>query len=204
MSEATLMHARPDPAFPEPAAARAAALIRQVLARAPVEEDAGHAENTLHWLLRLDPAADAALRLAALAHDIERARARRLRRQRFASYDDFKARHAEIGARITRRLLHVAGVEESVREEACRLVRRHEVGGDPRSDLLKDADSLSYFDHNLPYYYRREGWEETLRRARWGYSRLSARARAHYDQITPASEQLRQLLVEARRLEQPC
>lgn len=180
--------------FPSPAHARAAALIREVLARAPVEEDAGHAENTLHWLLRLAPAADPALRLAALAHDIERARETRLRREQFADYDEFKARHARVGAWICHRLLRRAGVEAELRWEVARLIRRHESGGDARSDLLKDADSLSYFDHNLIYYYRREGWEETLRRARWGYRRLSPRARRYFRRISPEQAELRRLL----------
>ena len=52
------------------------------------------------------------------------------------------------------------------------------MGGDPRSDLLKDADSLSYFDVNLPLYFERNGWQETHRRCVWGYRRLSERARS--------------------------
>ncbi len=49
------------------------------------------------------------------------------------------------------------GVDDSVIEEACRLVTLHEVGGDNRSDLIKDADSTSYFEVNMPLYYQREG-----------------------------------------------
>jgi hypothetical protein len=49
------------------------------------------------------------------------------------------------------------------------LVTLHEVGGEPRSDLLKDADNISYFEVNMPIYYQREGWEETRRRCSWGY-----------------------------------
>ncbi len=49
-------------------------------------------------------------------------------------------------------------------------------GGDLRSDLLKDADSLSYFDVNLPLYFERNGWKETHGRCAWGYLRLSPRA----------------------------
>ena len=39
-------------------------------------------------------------------------------------------------------------------DEVSRLVEVHEVGGDPRSDLLKDADSISYFDVNLQPIYK--------------------------------------------------
>ncbi|HEY9280503.1 MAG TPA: DUF4202 family protein [Eoetvoesiella sp.] len=174
--------------------------IRDILATSPVPEDPGHAENTLQWLLRLAPNADDALRLAALAHDIERARPSRLRREQFDDYDAFKAQHAETGARIASEILTESGIEPALRIEVCRLISRHEIGGDPRSDLLKDADSLSYFDHNLPLYFAREGWEETLRRARWGYQRLSMRARDHYDDIRHENPALQRLIAEARCL----
>src|SRR5690625_3768004 len=174
--------------------ARAKQLLRTRIAASPVPEDPGHAENTLYWLLQLDPEADQALRLAALAHDIERAREDRLQRHDWTDYDAFKAAHAAIGADITRKILLEAGMEPELREEVCRLVSRHESGGDPRSDLLKDADSLSYFDHNLPFYFQREGWNETLRRARWGYQRLSPRARNYYPKIEADSEELGRLL----------
>ncbi len=155
----------------------AEARVRARLVCSEVPEDPGHAENTLAWLLKLDPDADEALRIAALAHDIDRATPERVRREDFDDYDAFKAAHARRGARLLRGILEDCGVETAVLEEACRLVERHEFGGDPRSDLLKDADSLSYFDVNLPHYYAREGEAETLRRCRWGIQRLSHRAR---------------------------
>lgn len=177
---------------------RAKGMLRQRIAASPVPEDPGHAENTLYWLLQLEPTAGPALRLAAIAHDIERAREDRLRRHEWPDYDAFKAEHAAIGAQIAAGILQAAGVEPDLRDEVARLVSRHEVGGDSSSDLLRDADSLSYFDHNLPFYYEREGWEETLRRARWGYQRLSPRARRYYSKIRPDSAELRLLLLQAK------
>jgi len=181
-----------------PAVNRAAALIRQVIADSPVPEDSGHAENTLHWLLRMRPKANDALRLAALAHDIERAREDRFQRHQFSDYDSFKQAHAQKSADITDAILAHAGVTFELRRVVHQLIQRHETGGDPDSDLLKDADSLSYFDHNLGAYYSREGYAETLRRARWGYRRLSARARKYYGHIRHEDETLNRLLEEAR------
>ncbi len=151
--------------------------IREFIRHSRVPEDPMHAENTLAWLVRLDPMADEALRLAALAHDIDRAAPDGVRREDFADYDAFKQAHAEHGARLLHRLLERCDVPEAVTAEACRLVRLHEVGGDPRADLLRDADSLSYFDVNLPLYHAREGDDETLRRCIWGIRRLSPHAR---------------------------
>ena len=91
-------------------------------------------------------------------------------------------------------------------DEACRLVVRHEVGGDYRADLLKDADSISYFEVNLPFYHEREGWEETKRRSIWGYRRLSVRGREIAKSMTYDDEALTRLL--KRRFEKlaakPC
>jgi hypothetical protein len=171
--------------------------IRLIVADSRVPEDPHHADNTLEWLLRLEPDAGEALQLAALAHDIDRAIEEvKVRRADFDDYDAFKAAHARNGAEILRSVLTACGVERTIVEEACRLVELHEVGGDPGSDLLKDADSISYFDVNLPLYYQREGWAETKRRSLWGYRRLSARARKIVENISYEEEVLTRLLRE--------
>lgn len=170
---------------------KAYALVRTQLRLSDVPEDPGHAENTLEWLLHLHPEADDALRLAALAHDIERSRPDRLRRQDFDDYDEFKAMHAAMGARMAAGIFREAGIDQEVKEEACRLIRLHESGGDERSDLLKDADSISFFDHNLQAYFHREGVTEALRRARWGFGRLSSRGRHYVAQIHYEHPELR-------------
>ncbi len=144
--------------------------------RSSVPEDPAHARNTLEWVLRLWPGADPAMRLAALAHDIDRASTDKVRRCDYADYDSFKAAHARHGAQILCSLLSVYTFSRATVDEACRLVCLHEVGGDPRADLLRDADSLSYFETNLPLYFQREGEAETLRRCTWGVKRLSAGA----------------------------
>ena len=183
--------------------ARAEARIRAFIAGSAVPEDPAHADNTVEWLLRLRPGADAALHLAALGHDIDRAAPDKVRREDFDDYDAFKAAHAEHGAAILGGLLARCGVPAAVRDEACRLVRAHEVGGDPRADLLKDADSLSYFEVNLPLYYRREGRNETLRRCVWGIRRLSPRARRMLEHGRFIDSRLVDLVQEALRLAGP-
>ncbi len=171
--------------------------IRVVIAGSRVPEDPRHADNTLEWLLRLEPNADQALQLAALAHDIDRAdEVRKIKRADFDDYDAFKFAHARNGAEILRSILNACGVSGDIVEEACRLVEVHETGGDPCSDLLKDADSISYFDVNLPLYYQREGWAETKRRSLWGYRRLSARGKELVNKICYQDETLMQLLRE--------
>ncbi|GAH13051.1 unnamed protein product, partial [marine sediment metagenome] len=172
--------------------------IRSVISKSGVSEDPVHAENVLEWVLKLKPDADEALQIAALAHDIDRAdKRRKVCRSYFNDYNAFKAAHANNSAMILKEILHKCRVEQSIIDESCRLVERHEVGGDPRSDLLKDADSISYFEVNMPLYFQREGYEETLKRCIWGYRRLSPNLKMLCRNITYPQHSLVKILKEA-------
>ena len=177
---------------------RARLRIAEVIAGSSVPEDPRHSRNTLEWLLRLAPDADAALQLAALGHDIDRAvSTRKVQRADFDDYDAFKAAHARNGAEILVEILRESGVrEESLTREVQHLVCRHEVGGDRHADLLVDADSISYFDVNLPLYHARHSRKETLRRCLWGYERLSPRARSIVAKLRQPDEELEALMAE--------
>jgi len=172
--------------------------IRAVISKSSVPEDPIHAENVLQWLLKLKPDADGTSQIAALAHDIDRADERRkIQRSDFSDYNQFKAAHANNSAKILKEILHNCQVEQSVVDEACRLVERHEIGGDPFSDLLKDADSISFFEVNMPLYFQREGYEETLKRCIWGYKRLSPKMKEICQNITYSHYLLVKILKKA-------
>lgn len=171
--------------------------IRAIILKSSVPEDPRHADNVLEWLLKLKPDADEALQIAALAHDIDRAdEKRKIQRADFDDYDQFKAVHANNSARILKEILYECQVGQSIIDEACRLVERHEIGGEPRSDLLKDADSISYFEVNMPLYFQREGYEETLNRCIWGYQRLSPKMKEICQNITYSHDLLDNILKE--------
>jgi len=153
---------------------RAKRAIRARIGKSLVPEDPVHAENVLKWVKKLKGNPGQALVLAALAHDIDRADEKlKVQRSDFTDYDLFKAAHAENSAKILRKILQDCQIKPFVIDEACNLVKRHETGGTFDSDLLKDADSLSFFEVNLPLYFKRQGYKETLRRCVWGYRRLS-------------------------------
>jgi len=169
--------------------------IKDIITGSQVPEDPYHAENTLDWLLRLKPDADDALQIAALGHDIERAiKERKVHQKDFKDYDSFKAAHARNSAIILKEIMDECGIDFELADEVYRLVSRHEVGGDPRSNLLKDADAISYFYTNLPLYYNRNGREKALERSIWGYRRLSRKRRQIVERIDYSNEVLNQLL----------
>lgn len=181
----------------------ALAALRPLLAASPVPEDAGHAPDVEAWLLKIRPQAkdDWALRLAAWAHDLERALPdeQRVRREDFADYDDFKAAHAGNSARAAAALLRQAEAPAEVIRDVTWLIIRHEKGaGDARLIALRDADSLSFFSHNLAHYLAREGEAEALRRMRWGRSRLSPHGRRLLAAYRPSEPKLQQLLDRLR------
>jgi hypothetical protein len=122
--------------------------------------NARHLLRTRDWVNELDPAADEALLVAALTHDIERREpgGPRLdpRRQR---WDDaaYLREHSDRSARMVEAWLESAGASPLVRARVSELIRHHETGGFPSADCLQAADSLSFLEVNAG---RARAWVE--------------------------------------------
>ncbi len=169
--------------------------IKQIISGSSVPEDPVHAENTVRWVKRLKPDAGESLLVAALGHDIERAiEGRKVRRSWYSDYDEFKKAHALNSARILKELMTSYGINQELIEDVHFLVLLHETGGDPTADILRDADAISFFDVNLPHYYEREGFDNTIKRVFWGYSRISEKNRHFLRQIKVQDKKLREIL----------
>lgn len=169
--------------------------IEDVIALSAVPEDPPHSKNVLRWILKLDPKADRALQIAALGHDIERAfKDRKVKRQDYKNYDQFKEAHAQNSVVILKEIMTECHLDEKIRDDVCQLVRRHETGGNERTDLLKNADAISFFEVNLPLYYARNNSEEVQRRCLWGLKRLSLRLKKVVAGFSYKNEQLASLM----------
>jgi hypothetical protein len=145
-----------------------------------VRADYLHALDTWQWTLRLDPAAGAALQMAALLHDIERLESEADARveHRAPDYVRFKTRHAHRGARMAYDVLESCGVESAVRDQTTLLVRDHESpGDDPDRALLNDADALSFFSRNSAGYADYFGPAQTRRKIAYTLGRMRGAAR---------------------------
>lgn len=152
--------------------------IMEIIKKSSNPEDPIHARNTLEWMIKLEPQADEALKIAALGHDIERAISKRkIKRENYTKYEEFKKAHALNSAEVLSKLMGIFKVKKELREEIFYLVCHHETGGNKRANLLKNADSLSFFQVNLPYYFIRNNLDETKKRCKWGYRRLPANLR---------------------------
>lgn len=167
--------------------------ILEIISHSPVPEDLEHAQNTLYWLLKIYPEADSSLKIAALGHDIERSVPERIKRENFEDFDEFKKAHALRSAEILKNILVEFNCPENIVDKVYDLVKKHEHGGDFKSDILKDADSLSFFDTNIKYFYKREGFQKTLERAIWGIKRLSPQAKEFFISLNPSDENLKKI-----------
>lgn len=143
-----------------------------------------HFLRTVHWLNVLQPDADEALLIAAVAHDIERAF------RNHEAYDKIKNHgsgyrshehltyHQEEGARIIIEYLEQMGVDQKTVERVRMLVSRHEIGGNDDQNLLKDADSISFFENNVGYFLTQRVRETGIRKVRdkfdWMYQRITS------------------------------
>ena len=160
------------------------ARIRDIIWKSEVPEDPYHAENTLKWVKKFKDG-DTALEIAALGHDIERAvKDRKVLRKELKDYHEFKKAHSINSAKLMKEILEDYDIDESLSSEIVSLVSNHEFGSDYKSDILKDADGISFFDINLPYYFQRHDVEEVKRRIIWGYRRLSDRAKKEVDRMS--------------------
>ena len=147
--------------------------IESIIEKSSVPEDHKHSKNTLKWVLKLKPDADEALKIAALGHDIERAiKQRKVNRSDYKSYDEFKKAHALNSANILVEIIKEYNVSEELIDEIFFLVKNHETGNGKKTDILKYADTISFFQVNLPLYFTRNSEEETKNRVSWGYKKL--------------------------------
>ncbi len=163
-----------------------------------------HLRRTVAWVRRLRPDAGPALLLAALSHDIERAfREEEVYARMFTSDSAFRdpaflKYHQNRSAAIIGDFLAAISCPAGLRAEVVCLVARHEVGGTPESDLLKDADSLSFFATNVELFV-------TVKTRESSPAKVRAKFDWMFERITlPAARNLCRPMYEAavRRLEE--
>lgn len=157
--------------------------ILSVLDKSEHGREISHAENTLFWVKKLKPSASLALQIAALAHDIERGILPRFMDKDFESHEEYKKAHSEKGAKILEDILKKYDIDKKIIIEATNLVRLHEVGGNTDADILRDADSISFFDNNLDFYIGYKGMAGAIKQVKYKFDRCSPRAQKYIENL---------------------
>ncbi len=140
-----------------------------------------HFGRTVYWMRKLNPKADEASLIAAMAHDIERAfRTKEQHGKRaIEGYDHpaFFRPHEEKGAEIMADFLKKEGADEKMIAKVKMLISRHEEGGNEEQNLLKDADSISFLEDNIPLFLekaQKEGNEKIRAKFEWMFNRITS------------------------------
>ncbi len=169
--------------------------IEDIIKKSSIPEDPLHSKNTLKWLLKLKPNADEALKIAALGHDIERAiEERKIKRCDYKTYDTFKDAHALNSAKIIVEIMKDCKINQELIDDVHFLVRQHERGGDSRISVLRDADTISFFDVNLQFYFKRNDEKETKKRWLWGYNKLPSNLKSIVAEFKYRDKKLKSLI----------
>ena len=178
--------------------------IEKFISKSEVPEDRPHSKNTKDWVIKLFPEADFALQIAALGHDIERSiKEKKIKREEYSDYNKFKEAHSCNSAKIMRKILQKYKIDSNIVNKVTYLIENHEVGGNQEADILKDADSISFFDVNLPKYFLRNTKEETYFRIKWGFNKLSKRARSIVNKFSYDNIELDTLFRKVQNMNNP-
>jgi hypothetical protein len=135
-----------------------------------------HLQKTVFWLERIYPQANEALRIAAISHDIEAAFVGSTIEADLNNPDKLE-KHQQASAEIIGEFLEKEGTDKALIGQVMSLVQRHEVGGTIEQNILKDADSLSFFDRDFPELISRHvsnGKDRLRAKFSWMYERISS------------------------------
>lgn len=142
--------------------------------------DLKHFERTVYWVKRLKPDADEALQIAAFAHDTERVfkDEKNINSNSGLVSQDRLNYHQETGAKIIADFLKEQQAPQELIERVKSLISKHEVGGTEDENILKDADSISYFENQIPFFLevkvKSVGKDKVREKFDWMLSRISS------------------------------
>jgi len=153
--------------------------VQKILLKSPLDFEVTHSGLVLKWVLKLKPDADEALKISAISHDIDRAVTGITEKdlKDYSKIDEFKKAHSIRSAKFIVEILKMNNYSSNIVKKVKHLVENHEFGGDPDTDILKDADSIAYFEYNIPSYLKRNGQQRTEEKIRFMYKRLSPKGK---------------------------
>lgn len=163
-----------------------------------------HFERAVYWFEQLMPDCTEAHKVAAYAHDIERAFRPADKKEPDDYLDqDFLKYHQDKGAEIMQEFLTKEGQSEEFIETVVHVISRHEFGGDDVQNTMMDADSVSFFETNAEIFVNKkapvEGYEKVKRKLEWMFERIvsekaKSAARENYERFIREFEKSKKLL----------
>jgi len=140
-----------------------------------------HFDRTVYWIKEIYPKFNEELLVAGYSHDIERLVSTRdtSKSKKFLDDTDLLF-HQEHGGILMHDFLVSIDAPITFANRVSELISKHEIGGDIEQNVLKDADSISYFEINAPLHatWVLEGFpkEELKSKFDWMFNRISSEA----------------------------
>lgn len=148
-------------------------------------DDIKHFERTVYWLKQLKSDADEALCIAAFAHDIERAFRETTSDSMAGIYakgfrdEELLTYHQNKGAEIIANFLKEQNAPDKLIERVKILISKHEEGGNEEQNLVKDADSVSYFENQIEHFLTKKvaevGKDKVREKFQWMFDRITSK-----------------------------
>ena len=158
--------------------------VKEAFIKANNQDDIKHLDRTVYWLKQLKPDADEALRIAAFAHDTERAFIDAAANEKFKTStkgftdEEHLNHHQNKGAEIIANFLKEQNAPQELIDRVQMLISKHEVGGNEDQNLLKDADSISYFENQIEHFLTKKvaevGKEKVRVKFQWMFDRITS------------------------------
>ncbi len=141
-----------------------------------------HFLRTAYWLKALEPKADEAMLITAVAHDIERAFREtdvleNIEKLSYTAVEVLRP-HEERGAEVIANFLKQQNASDQLIDKVIMLVSRHEEGGNNEQNLIKDADSISFFENQIPHFLtilvKQDGKKKIKEKFDWMFDRITS------------------------------
>lgn len=142
-----------------------------------------HFIRTVYWIKKLKPKAGEALLISAIAHDIDRGfteQDEKVKESEKGFLDKgLLSEHQKKSAEIITGFLKKQKAGKKLISKVRMLVSKHEVGGNEEQNLLKDADSISFFENNAMRFVSKKvseiGKEKIETKFDWTFNRITTK-----------------------------
>lgn len=132
--------------------------------------EAEHMLRTGFWLREIYPEADDVFYIAAICHDIERlfplreGEIKPPKTLRDEDNEEYLIWHGKRSAEFAEKLLREYGFSDEQKLERIKtLIAEHSFGGTKERDLMRDADSLSFFENNAEMFIEKNEDKKALK-----------------------------------------
>lgn len=139
-----------------------------------------HFTRTADWVKELKPDADEAMLIAALAHDANRVFKGDIlpKINENLHEPDYLLIHQSGGADIVGSFLKKNGADGDLINRVKMLIAKHEEGGNDDQNVIKDADSISFFENNIEHFLETKidayGYDNVKDKFNWMYNRITS------------------------------